>query len=190
MIRFLKYLRGRPLGLASLALILLLYLLMAFAEFIAPYSPTTSFEKMTYHPPNLRFQGGHLLAQEARVLSPVNWRYALVKDRFVEVKLFAKGEPYKLWGLIPMRRHLFTTVHSIADTAPGLAPQTDDQFYPIFLMGADHLGRDLFSRIVYGSRISLTIGFIATAISLLLAMLLGGLSGYFGAAPDWLIMRL
>jgi peptide/nickel transport system permease protein len=59
----------------------------------------------------------------------------------------------------------------------------------VFLMGADNLGRDVFSRIVYGSRISLTIGFVATAISLVLAILLGGLAGYFGGASDWFVMR-
>jgi peptide/nickel transport system permease protein len=73
-----------------------------------------------------------------------------------------------------MTRHLFTTPEGA---------------YPVFLMGADSLGRDLFSRIVYGSRISLTIGFIATGISLFLAMLFGGLSGYFGGLTDWGIMR-
>jgi peptide/nickel transport system permease protein len=56
-------------------------------------------------------------------------------------------------------------------------------------MGADHLGRDLFSRLIHGSRISLTIGFVASAISLALAILLGGLSGYFGGKTDWFVMR-
>jgi peptide/nickel transport system permease protein len=62
--------------------------------------------------------------------------------------------------------------------------------YPVFLMGADNLGRDLFSRIIYGSRISLTIGFIATAISLILAIFFGGFAGYFGGGTDWAVMRL
>jgi peptide/nickel transport system permease protein len=171
--RFLNYLKARPLGMASLIVIIVLYLLMAFAEFIAPYRPTTSFTDKTYHPPNIRAAGG-LQAQEARVVNTVNWKYARVRGVYTQVRFLGKGEPYKLWGLIPAERHLFTTV-------PGS--------YPVFLMGADHLGRDLFSRIIYGSRISLTIGFIATAISLVLAILMGGLSGFFGGLTDWSIMR-
>ena len=73
---------------------------------------------------------------------------------------------------------------------PGPIPGTGNgQAYPVFLLGSDHLGRDILSRILYGSRISLTIGFVAIAISLTLAIVLGGLAGYYGGAVDWIIMR-
>ena len=172
--KFLLYIKTRPLALVSLIVLAALYLMMLFAEFVAPYAPTTSFADQTYHPPNVRWYNGAFQAQEWRVTNTVSWRYTRVRDLYSPIQLFAKGEPYKLWGLIPMDRHLFTT---------------DNGAYPVLLMGADHLGRDLFSRIIYGSRISLTIGFIATALSLFLAMVFGGLSGYFGGLTDWGIMR-
>jgi oligopeptide/dipeptide ABC transporter ATP-binding protein len=151
-----------------------LYLTMFCAEFVAPYSPTRSFPDKTYHPPNIRFYDGAFRAQDWRVTNTISWKYTRVRGAYSAIQLFGKGAPYKLWGIIPMTRHLFTT---------------QEDAHPVFLMGADNLGRDLFSRIVYGSRISLTIGFIATAVSLFLAMLFGGLSGYFGGLTDWSIMR-
>jgi peptide/nickel transport system permease protein len=110
----------------------------------------------------------------------VSWKYARVKGRYHKINFFVHGSDYRLFGIIPCSRHLF-------GTAPD--PVTGEQ-YPVFLLGADNLGRDLFSRIVYGSRISLTIGFVASALSLVLAILLGGLAGYYGGATDWTIMRL
>ncbi|MDR1388815.1 MAG: dipeptide/oligopeptide/nickel ABC transporter permease/ATP-binding protein [Treponema sp.] len=176
--KFYRYLKSRPLGMGSLAVVIVLYVIMAFAEFIAPYSPGTAFSTMSYHPPNLRFSSG-FKAQEARVINTVNFKYVRIRDFYHTVAFFGRGEPYKLFGVIPLERHLFTTgVYD--DSGSG---------YPLFLMGADGLGRDLFSRIVYGSRISLTIGFIATFISLLLALFFGGLGGYRGGAVDWGIMR-
>jgi peptide/nickel transport system permease protein len=172
--RFLNYLKIRPLAMVSLIVLIVLYLLMLFAEFIAPYRPVTTFVDKTYHPPNIRAAAGGIQAQEARLVNTMNWKYARVRGAYTRVRFLGKGEPYKLWGIIPADRHLFTT-------EPGS--------YPVFLMGADNLGRDLFSRIIHGSRISLTIGFIATAISLLLAMIMGGLSGFFGGFTDWIIMR-
>ena len=148
---------------------------MIFAEFNAPYSQTKSFSDKTYHPANLKLVNGKLVAQEARVINQVTWKYAFVKDLYHPVGFFVKGESYKLFGIIPCDRHLIGT---------------KDNSYPLFIFGADNLGRDLFSRIVYGSRISLTIGFVATAISLLLAIMFGGFAGYFGGKADWIIMRI
>ena len=181
--RFLIFLKGRPLGMASVIVLVLLYLAMAFAEFIAPYGANTSFPEQTCHPPNVRFYRGSFRAQEHRIINTVNWKYVRIRDHYAQIKFFGKGEPYKLWGIIPMERHLFTTAGK-GDSSP------EGSGYPVFLMGADTLGRDLFSRIIYGSRISLTIGFIATAISLLLAIFFGGLAGYFGGGTDWTVMRL
>jgi peptide/nickel transport system permease protein len=172
--RFFNYLKIRPVAMVSLMCLALLYFVMIFAEFFAPYSPNTSFADKSYHPPNARFYQGKLSAQEWRITNTVTWKYVRVRDQYAALHFFGKGEPYMLWGIIPAQRHLFSP-------APGE--------YPVFLMGADNLGRDLFSRIVYGSRVSLTIGFVATAISLVLAGLAGGLAGYFGGATDWSIMR-
>lgn len=172
--RFLRYLRTRPLGLVSVAVLFILYFMMIFAEFFAPYSATTSFPRMTYHPPNVRLTCGGVQAQTCGVVDVVTWKYVRIKGEYHRVGFFVKGESYKFWGLVDCDRHFFGTV---------------DGSYPVFVMGADNLGRDVFSRIVYGSRISLTIGFIATAISLLLAVIFGGLAGYFGGLADWGIMR-
>ena len=172
--KFAIYLKTRPIALISFSCLAVLYLVMIFAEFFAPYSPNTSFPEYSFHPPNARFYKGKIQAQEFRVTNSISWTYARVRDHYQPIKLLAKGESYKLCGMIPGDRHLFTTGNGN---------------YPIFLMGTDNLGRCLFSRIVYGSRVSLTIGFVATFISLTLAALLGGTAGYFGGLTDWSIMR-
>jgi len=172
--KFFNYLKARPVAVVSLCCLALLYLMMIFAEFFAPYSPNTSFPDKSYHPPNVRLYQGKLQAQECRITNSVTWKYARVRGQYSSLKFFGKGELYLLWGMINADRHFFTT-----------APSE----YPVFLMGSDNLGRDLFSRIVYGSRVSLTIGFVATAISLALAGLAGGLAGFFGGVTDWTIMR-
>ncbi|WP_027728841.1 dipeptide/oligopeptide/nickel ABC transporter permease/ATP-binding protein [Treponema sp. C6A8] len=174
--KFFEFLQVRRLALLSMIFLALLYFVMIFADFFAPYPATLSFEQNTYHPANVQLTLRGPKVREYRVINQITWEYVRVRNAEYIHKLnfFVKGEPYKLAGLIPCSRHLFGCKDG----------------YPVYLLGADNLGRDLFSRIVYGSRISLTIGFVATAVSLLLAVLLGGLSGYFGGATDWSIMRL
>ena len=177
--KFVNFLKTKRIAFASLIVIAILYAVMLFAEFVAPYPASMSFSRDTFHPANIRITKRGIAAQECRVLDPVSWKYARVKGKYRAVKFFVKGEPYKLLGLIPCSRHLFGTM-----------PDEKGERYPVFILGADNLGRDLFSRIVYGSRISLTIGFAASAVSLLLAVLLGGLAGFYGGAADWSLMRL
>lgn len=174
-----KYLKSRPLAFCSVWFLLLLYVIMIFAEFFAPYSPAMSFENETFHPANLEISSHGLCAREYRVLNPSSWEYAKVKGLKSKVAFFVRGEPYKLLGFIPCDRHLFGTLEN----------EKTGEKYPVFLLGSDNLGRDIFSRLVYGSRISLTIGFAASFISLVLAVFFGGIAGFFGGITDWSVMR-
>jgi peptide/nickel transport system permease protein len=90
------------------------------------------------------------------------------------IKLFVKGEPYEMWGLIPGNLHLF-----------GI--EAED---PLLLLGSDQLGRDMFSRITFAARVSLFIGFAGVFIAFFLGILFGGVSGYFGGKVDLAIQRL
>ncbi|MEO1017501.1 MAG: ABC transporter permease [Pseudomonadota bacterium] len=167
--------------------VLTLYLIGIFAEFIAPYSPQKIETRYTYAPPQALSlitrdsQGGwqfqpHVKGYTIEV-DPVILKRTFVIDskNIIPVGLFVKGESYQLFGLIPMDRHLIGPVNP-AD--------------PMFLMGTDRIGRDLFSRLVYGTRISMSIGLVGVIISLALGILLGGLSGYYGGAVDTIIQRV
>ena len=191
---FLQRLRARPVAAAAVLVLVLLYGAMLFAEFLAPYEPTTTFRFHTHHRPALDWYSPELgfgpQVQRRVLVDDVTRRYARIRGEHHRVRLLVRGPEYRLWGALPMRVHLFGTVDPYVSEGAGGDPWRGGQAYPVFLLGSDHLGRDILSRILYGSRISLTIGFIGIIISLTLAIILGGLAGYYGGVTDWTIMRV
>ncbi len=189
--RFLYALRHRPVALISVAVLVVLYGSMAFAEFLSPYRQTTVFADHAYHPPNLRWYSPELgvrpQIQRMALVDEINWRYARLAGEYVPVKFFVRGPEYRVLGLFPANRHLFGT-DTPYDGNNG-DWQRGGKTVPVYVLGADNLGRDMLSRILYGSRISLTVGFLGITISLTLAIAFGGIAGYFGGIADWVIMR-
>jgi len=165
--------------------VFLLYFLAVFAEFFAPYCPETSWPQEGYAPPQtlhwFRATSKGLIFQP----SVFNWKITLQVDAMRRVfvvdrqsplllHLWVHGEPYKLLGIIPGNVHLFGPAESGK---------------PVFILGADRIGRDVFSRLIYGARTSLSIGLVGVLFSLVLGVFIGGISGYYGGTADLLIQR-
>lgn len=169
---------------ARTALIVLgvIYLMLFLADFIAPYTKDFSDRTMAYVPPSKVFT----IDENGKLSRPYTYnyvkefdkqtldiKYKLDRSRKHYIKFFSKGQKYKFLGLIPMKRHLFTT----------------DSQGRIFLLGTDINGRDVFSRLLFGGRISMTIGFLALFVLFPIGLLYGGISGYFGGKTDAIMMR-
>ncbi|MBN2448828.1 MAG: ABC transporter permease [Lentisphaeria bacterium] len=170
----------------GLRILMLMYASALFVEFVAPYTPTRRRLDHMYSPPQLpRIGLRHGLHAPAVVqhVDPITFRrvYTAPADRAVRLGFLVRGEPYRLWGLIPWDRHLVGPVGA-SGTGEGVQPTW-------YLLGGDQYGRDLFSRILYGARISLSVGLVGITISFLLGITIGGISGYAGGRVDTLIQR-
>lgn len=174
------------LAVIGLHLLVVLYLIAAFCEFVAPYTRGYGDVEKIYCPPQLpRIDRAHGLhaCTVARQIDPVTLQnYYTQTDVVVPLGFFVKGEAYKLWGLIPARRHLFGVR---ADAWRGEGPPP-----PVYFLGADKFGRCVFSRIVYGARISLSIGLVSIIVTFFLGAAIGGVSGYVGGRTDTFIQRV
>ena len=162
-----------------------LYGVALFAEFFAPYSAGAYSAAHIFIPPQrLKFiqqtDAGfrfypHVNGFKVQVDSESFKRtYVLDESIAYPVGLFVRGEPYQLWGLFTLDRHLI-----------GAAQYGD----PVYLLGTDRLGRDVLSRTIFGTRVSMSVGLVGVGLSLLLGVILGGISGYYGGIVDNLIQR-
>ena len=176
--------RQHKLALVSFWILLFFYICAVFGDFIAPYEK----DRMLSNRQNAAPSSIHLFSDEgftgpfvygvSRQLDTETYKYVVTENReeIHRISFFVHGYPYRLFGFIPCDIHLF-----------GLE-DTNSVFVNLF--GADRLGRDLFSRIVIGGQISLSIGLLGVFISFFIGIIIGGISGYFGGWVDEVIQRV
>lgn len=174
--------RKHNLAVISAFVLLILYLLVLFAEFISPHSPHERYVEYAQAPPQrLRFIDSegkfHLqpfvYGTEQQMDDKFMRTYPPITDEIYPVRLIVRGAPYKMWNFLRTDVHLF-----------GADPEA-----PLFLLGTDGDGRDLLSRLIFGTRLSLSIGLLGVALSFLLGIIIGGISGYFGGLTDTIVQR-
>jgi len=176
-----RQLRRHRLALLGGVVLAIFYLMALVADFLAPYPLDFSDRERFYHPPaalHLRDPAGqwHLrpFVYATRLVDPGLRTFEADRTRAYPVHFFVRGDPYRLLWVIPTRVHLF----GVDDPAR------------LFLLGSDGFGRDVFTRIVYGSRISLVVGILVVAVTIPIGMVYGGVAGYFGGRADNVMMRV
>ena len=164
------------------AVLLLVYLIAALCEFVAPYSLGHRDARNIYSPPQTihlfhegEFIGPFVYGNRFKLdVKTMKREYTENKERIMPLRFFCLGDSHKFWGLVEGRFHF-------------VCPAEEGTFY---LLGTDRLGRDMFTRIIYGTRISMTVGLIGIAISFIIGIVLGGISGYYGGWIDTVIQRM
>lgn len=175
--------RKHHLAVVSVRILAVLYVLALFAEFFAPYTKEWHDLDHIYSPPQIprvSLQHGIHVKPVRQVVDPLTLKrsYTRDEDGAIPLGFFVKGEPYRLFGLVPAQRRFL-----------GIKATARAKGQTFFLLGGDKYGRDLFSRIIYGARISLSVGLVGIAISFILGLSIGGISGYAGGAVDNVIQR-
>jgi peptide/nickel transport system permease protein len=174
--------RRHRMALASGIFLIAVYLMIAISEFLAPYNLHSRNIDFIYSPPQtLRFMhegsfvGPFVYGQTMRLdMDTLQRVYTDDRTDVQKLRFFCRGDSYRFWGLFQSDVHL-------------VCPAKDGEF---FFLGTDRLGRDMLSRILYGARISLTIGALGVMMSFVLGIVIGGLAGYHGGIFDLIVQRV
>ncbi|MCD6051468.1 MAG: oligopeptide transport system permease protein AppC, partial [Verrucomicrobia bacterium] len=170
-----RRLKQRKLAMFGGVILIVLYSVALLAGFISPYGYERQDRERFFHPPTkITFDGLRPMMAKYHLAEPGSFKYEPLPDDRKPIRFFVQGEKYKFIGLIPTTTHFFGT---------------GDDAYPVYLLGTDQYGRDIFSRMLYGSQISLSIGLIGIILSYGIGVFVGAISGYFGGTIDTLIMR-
>ena len=176
--------RKHKVALISAVILFFLYMTIIFAEVASPYDPNINNAKYIFAPPQkIHFIGPqsefHLRPFVYSYTGKMNMetlqvRYTEDRTRLYPIYFFVRGHPYKLWGLFE------SDIHLVGVPEGGTC----------FFLGTERQGRDMLSRLIYGGRMSLSIGLVGLAISFFLGVFLGGLSGYYGGLFDVVMQRI
>ena len=173
------------LGFSASIIVLLFYVAVIFADFLSTAPPVDYAAARGYMPPQpiKFFENGHVMST-CEVTGERNMETFLME--FTEncedtqgVSFFGKGYEYKLWGIIPTNRHIL-----------GMKDETKDPNAWIHLFGTDKQGRDVYSRTMHATRVSLTIGLVGVALSIVFGIFVGAISGYYGGLIDSILQRV
>ncbi len=172
------------LALIAALILVVLYASIAVSEFLAPYNLHSRHIDHIYAPPQIphlfhqgEFIGPFVYGTSYRLnMETLKREYSEDANARHRLRFFCRGDRYRFWGLYESNYHLICAANEAGAT--------------VFLLGTDRLGRDVLSRIIYGARISLTIGLIGIAVSFIIGITLGGMAGYFGGIIDSLVQRL
>ncbi|AUJ36494.1 ABC transporter permease [Vibrio vulnificus] len=177
--------RQHKLAWYSMWFLVWVYFIAIFAEFFAPFDPSDNWRRYTYAPPQAvslieSTEDGWRWAPHLEFYNSktdprtLKRHYTLNENKKVYFSFFGETERYYLLGFIPMNRK-FVVPH--------------DPKQPFFVLGSDRMGRDMLSRLIYGARISLSVGLMGVFTTFVLGIVIGGISGYFGGAIDNFIQR-
>ena len=158
--------------------LILFYLCVPFAEVIAPYTPNTRDSLHLYAPPQPlhlfhegKFVGPFVYGMKSEIdMTAMKWVFTPDPTQVQPVRFFCRGDNYKFWGLFTADFHLFCPAKGGT----------------LFLAGTDRLGRDQLSGLIYGARLSLTVGLVGVTISIVLGLFFGGIAGFFGVPVSFM----